>query len=152
MQHITRKPVTKNKFFIASFALAILCSVVSISLLIYMVVHLDSCLTWNACTEESSGYYDFCVKDGYKYCCGGWGLDYDSCGPYINNCRKKNSGFIDCEATYKAEIAMSWISLFFWICMIVVVVIHRRQQDKMQLAPENYSLVTNQQNQNLAES
>ena len=131
MQHITRKPVTKNKLFIASFALAILCSVVSISLLIYMVVHLDSCLSWNACSEESSGYYDFCVKDGYKYCCGGWGTDDESCGSYYNNCRKKNSGYLDCDPLFKGEVAMFWISVFFWICLIVISIMHRRKNNSL---------------------
>ena len=151
MQNITRKPVIKNKLFIAALVLAILCSLTSISLMIYMVAHLDSCIPWNACSEQSSGYYYFCVKNGYKYCCGGWGLDTDSCGQYINTCRKKNDGFIDCEATFKAEVAMSWISLFFWICMIGIMLVHKRQQDRLPCAPDNYSLVTNQNTQNIAQ-
>ena len=89
-----KPPLIKNKLFLAALVLAILCSVASLSLFFYIVAHLDSCIAWNACSEESSGYYDFCVRDGYKFCCGGWGSDSESCGPYINNCRRKNDGFI----------------------------------------------------------
>lgn len=75
MRTTNPQPLLKNKYFLVTLAIGILCLLASLALFIVMITHLDSCIAWNACTEESSGYYSFCVKDGYKYCCGGWGTD-----------------------------------------------------------------------------
>lgn len=69
------KPLIKNKTFLVILILGILSLLASLSLFLVMLTHLDSCIPFNACSEESSGYYSFCVKDGFKYCCGGWGTD-----------------------------------------------------------------------------
>ena len=92
--------------------------------------HLSSCLAWNACSEESSGYYKFCVEDGYKFCCGGWGGDTESCGDNIGNCRKKNSGYIKCEEVLKAEGILALISMIFLITVIVMVCMHKRKKQQ----------------------
>ena len=46
----------------------------------------------------------------------GQGSDGDSNSNENNkNCRKKNSGYIDCDPVFKGEVAMFWISVFFFL-------------------------------------
>jgi hypothetical protein len=68
------------------------------------------------------------MKDGYKFCCGGWGNDEDSCGNYVNNCRKKDDGYIDCGEIFKAEGILSLISMVFLVVLISMVCLHRKRK------------------------
>jgi hypothetical protein len=139
MQEVTTKPLIKNKLFLIVLIMAIACSLTSLTLFFYMMGNLDSCLGWNACSEESSGYYYFCVRDGYKFCCGGWGGDHESCGEYQNNCRRKGDGYIDCGPVFKAEMAFNIIAVCLAAVLVILACLHRRQAQIN--AQENYSLV-----------
>ena len=121
------KALIRNKPFLVVLIIGILCLIVSLILFIVILTHLDSCITLNACSEQSSGYYNFCVEDGYKYCCGGTGSDHYSCGDYLNNCRKKGDGFIQCGPVFEAELAMNAIAFACFVLLVVIGCMHRRQ-------------------------
>ena len=126
MQGSNHTPLVKNKPFLIVLILAILCCLGALSAFIYLMTNLDSCIGWNACSEESSGYYSFCIKDGYKYCCGGWGSDKESCGKFDNSCRQRGSGYIDCGPPFSAWMWFNEGAFVLGIVLVVLGCLHRR--------------------------
>ena len=127
MDRLTTKPLIKEKLFGGVLGLGFACLGISAGIFIYMLANFDSCLPVNACEGENMNYEMFCVNEGAKYCCGGYGGNKNlSCKGYIANCRLEGYGYIECDDFHQAQKILGAVMIFILITLTIIAKIHEK--------------------------